>query len=84
MTEKVGIVRDEENLQEAMKRVLEMKQEISGKAYTTIEQWEFVNMLKLAELVIKSALMRKESRGAHYRSDYPQTDDINFKVNTII
>jgi len=84
MTEKVGIVRDEENLQEAMKRVLEMKQEISGKAYTTIEQWEFVNMLTLAELVIKSALMRKESRGAHYRSDYPQTDDINFKVNTII
>jgi len=84
MTEKVGIIRNEENLQEAMKQVLEMKQQIAGKAFTAIEHWEFVNMLTLAELVIKSALMRKESRGAHYRTDYPQTDDVNFKRNTVV
>lgn len=84
MTEKVGIIRNEDNLQEAMKQVQEMKHQIAGKSYTTIEQWELVNMLTLAELVIKSALMRKESRGAHYRTDYPQTDDVNFKKNTVI
>lgn len=84
MTEKVGIIRNAENLQYAMEQVLEMKQEIADKTYTTIEQWEFVNMLTLAELVIKSALMRKESRGAHYRTDYPQVDDVNFKRNTVI
>lgn len=84
MTEKVGIIRDEENLQQALMQVQEMKKETEGKALTEIEHWEFANMLTLAELVIKSALMRKESRGAHYRADYPETDDVNFKRNTII
>ena len=84
MTEKVGIIRDEENLQQALMQVQEMKKETEGKALTEIEHWEFANMLTLAELVIKSALMRKESRGAHYRADDPETDDVNFKRNTII
>ena len=84
MTEKVGIIRNEENLKEALNQVMEIKRETEGKACTTIEQWELVNMLTLAELVIKSALMRKESRGAHYRTDYPHTDDVNFRKNTII
>lgn len=84
MTEKVGIIRNEENLKEALNQVMEIKRETEGNACTTIEQWELVNMLTLAELVIKSALMRKESRGAHYRTDYPHTDDVNFRKNTII
>lgn len=84
MTEKVGIIRSEENLREAMKEILDMKREISGKIYTAAEQWEFVNMLTLAELIVKSALMRKESRGSHFRTDYPQTDDVNFRRNTIV
>lgn len=84
MTEKVGIIRDEEKLKEALTQVQEIKKETENKAFITIEHWEFINMLTLAELVIKSALMRKESRGAHYRADYPQTDDVNFRKNTII
>ncbi|UZQ85600.1 L-aspartate oxidase [Thermoclostridium stercorarium] len=84
MTEKVGIIRNGENLQEALNQVLEMKAEIEGKAYTTVEHWELVNMLTLSELVIRAALMRRESRGAHYRSDYPQTDDVNFRKNTVL
>lgn len=84
MTEKVGIVRNERNLKEAMQQVIEMKEQISNKVYETMEQWEFANMLTLAELVIKSALIRTESRGAHYRTDYPETDDINFKKNTVV
>lgn len=84
MTRNVGIIRNETKLKEAMKQVLEMKEQVWDKVYETLEQWEFINMLTLAELVIKSALMRKESRGAHYRTDYPETDDINFKKNTIV
>lgn len=84
MTSNVGIIRNEEKLQEAMEQVIEMKKQILGKVYTTMEQWEFVNMLTLSELVIKSALMRTESRGAHFRTDYPNTDDVNFRLNTIM
>lgn len=84
MTRNVGIIRNEKKLQEALRQIEEMKNQISGKIYTNIEQWELVNMLTLSELVVKSALMRTESRGAHYRTDYPQTDDISWKKNTII
>jgi len=84
MTEKVGIIRDEEKLKEALTQVQEIKKETENKAFITIEHWEFINMLTLSELVIKSALIRRESRGAHYRADYPQTDDVNFRKNTII
>ena len=44
---------------------------------------ELINMLQLARLVVESALERTESRGAHYRSDYPKTDDIMWKKNIV-
>ena len=84
MTNNVGIIRNEEKLQKAMTRILEIKEQIRGREYSDIEQWELINMVALSEMVIKSALLRTESRGAHYRTDYPQTDDIHWKKNTIL
>jgi L-aspartate oxidase len=42
-----------------------------------------VNLITLANLVILSALKREESRGAHYREDFPKRDDINWKKHII-
>jgi L-aspartate oxidase len=84
MTHNVGIIRNEEKLSHALEQVVEMKTQIKGRRLVSIEQWELANMLTLSELVIKSALSRKESRGAHFRTDYPYTDDVNWKVNTVI
>ncbi|MFY9141949.1 FAD-dependent oxidoreductase [Sulfuricurvum sp.] len=45
---------------------------------------EFRNALTVSEAMLMSALAREESRGVHYRDDFPQTDDRNYEVNTII
>ena len=59
--------------------------EDKSKIYNTnlTEFLEFKNMLELSRLVLMGAISREESRGAHYRSDFPQEDD-NFKMHTIV
>ncbi|MGQ9706755.1 MAG: L-aspartate oxidase [bacterium] len=49
----------------------------------TFDLIETVNLHQVACLIVKSAKMRKESRGLHYNIDYPNTDDKNFKKDTI-
>ena len=71
MWEKVGIVRREAELQEANSWV----QEFSDIQPNTRSSLELQNMLHISRLMISGALARAESRGAHYRSDYPDRDD---------
>jgi succinate dehydrogenase/fumarate reductase flavoprotein subunit len=49
-----------------------------------IETLEIQNLVTVAEMVAKAALMREESRGAHYRRDFPKTDNENWFSNIII
>ncbi len=76
----VGLFRSEEKLQVLLQKVKNWKTQLpkmgvtdKGKIYNTNlkEFIEFTNILHLAEVVILSALQRKESRGAHYRVDFP-------------
>ena len=46
--------------------------------------WEARSLSRVADAILKSALARTESRGAHYRSDYPQHDDANFRKHSIL
>ncbi|MFA9565828.1 MAG: L-aspartate oxidase, partial [Acidimicrobiales bacterium] len=50
----------------------------------TTEVLQLRNVADVASMLIKSALKRKESRGLHYTLDYPDTDDKNFKHDTVI
>jgi L-aspartate oxidase len=79
MSEKVGIIRNREGLLQARDRIRKYGEEISGMKNMTIEDFELQNIVLLASLVIESALAREESRGAHYRSDFSESDDINWK-----
>ena len=83
MWEKVAIVRDENTLNEALKELLDMQKDledldVSDKTqYNTdlVTALEVINMVDICILSVKSAILRRESRGAHYRSDFPETND---------
>lgn len=73
----VGIFREEKSLRIANEKLqaLKAKFTVGAKCFNKYE-YEFRNMLAVAQLIINSALKRKESRGAHFRSDYQITNDI--------
>jgi L-aspartate oxidase len=74
MWEEVGIIRDGEMLQHALDSLTEYTN-LPDPQPATRNDFELQNMLDLAGLIAKGALIRQESRGAHYRSDYPYRDD---------
>ena len=77
MWQNVGIYRNEESLNKALKDIKQIEQEFNKPDYcANIGEYELRNMIIVAKLVIKSALQRKESRGAHYRTDFLQTNTI--------
>ena len=73
MTKYAGIIRNGENLEKANSRLGAMLNELSDSRCRSVAQCQVVNMATVARLVVSSAIKRTESRGAHYRSDYPKT-----------
>ena len=91
MWEKVAIVRDEKTLNEALAELQKMQKElvnldVSDKTqYNTdlVTALEVINMVEICILTVKSAIIRRESRGAHFRSDFPESKD-EWKKNIVI
>lgn len=83
MTEYVGITRNREGLLRAKEKIEAYCKLIENRINKTVKDYELQNIALLSRLVIESALEREESRGAHFRSDFPKTDDENWKRHII-
>ncbi|MCM8809673.1 MAG: FAD-binding protein, partial [Candidatus Omnitrophica bacterium] len=84
MWRNVGIERDEEMLKYALEKLKEWQKYAFLKEFNDRSGFESLNMLIVASLITESALIRKESRGVHYRKDYPQVDDKNWRKHIIV
>jgi succinate dehydrogenase / fumarate reductase, flavoprotein subunit len=92
MTDNCTVVRYNEKLEETLNRCQEWKQRYTKVKLSDTGMWTNQNMsftravhdmILLAETILKGALMRNESRGAHYKPQYPERDDANFLKATI-
>jgi succinate dehydrogenase / fumarate reductase flavoprotein subunit len=91
MDDRAYVFRSEQSLTEALKKVMELKaamwKHVDDKAreYNTnfVNVMEIDSMLRTAEVVLMGALNRRESRGAHSRTDYAYRDDANFLRHTL-
>jgi len=89
MWDRVSILRNEKDLQSASKRLSSIQDRLSNtvRVDTLRKLKEFLearNMVTAASFITNAALRRKESRGAHYRTDYPFRDDLRWFKNICI
>jgi succinate dehydrogenase/fumarate reductase flavoprotein subunit len=92
MWEKVGIYRNEPDMALAVGAVNDLERRYANVRvgaknkrfnYALLEALELKNLLDLAEVIAKGALIRRESRGAHARTDFPKRDDANWLKHSL-
>jgi L-aspartate oxidase len=84
MSSLVGIVRTKESLEKALEIIEEISEKANSIKCEKPEDFIIANESMLASLLIKSAIQREESRGAHYRADFPETNDAEWKKHIIV
>jgi len=82
MWQKAGLLREAKGLNAMKQELVKMRAEISPAAERA--SIELANLHTVAHLIVLSALAREESRGAHYRNDFPVRDDAHFASHSVV
>lgn len=83
MWKNVGIERDGQHLEEAISKLKAWSRYIFLREFSSPAGWEVQNMFILSLVMTYAAFKRQESRGGHYRKDFPEIDDRNWKKSQI-
>ena len=81
MWRNIGVVRHGERLDETIEIIDFWQRYVMDKVFDDNAGWQCQNMLTVCRLIAQAARWRRESRGVHFRSDYAQTDDENFRCH---
>ncbi len=93
MTQQCSVFRNGKNLKQTLEQIQELKHKVQNIGLTNKskifnmelqEAFELYNMIRVAEVIVYSAFQRRESRGAHFRSDYPDRDDEQWLKHTFV
>jgi len=94
MTRSAWVIREGKGLRKGLSELICLRKKAQEEIFISstnpnynkewVEALKVQNMLTVAEMIVRAALYRTESRGAHYRSDYPETDEVKWLRNVII
>lgn len=80
----VGVQRKAEGLQEAADTIRSYASYVMNHQFDQERGWELQNLLTTAAIMVSAALVRTESRGVHFRSDYPSRDDDHWRRHLMV
>jgi len=81
-----GLFRTRDGLSDAVRqldRCYAESREGMDRTTSTAEEWKRFNLLTVARLIARAALRREESRGGHFREDFPARDDLHWRVHLV-
>jgi succinate dehydrogenase / fumarate reductase flavoprotein subunit len=92
MQDLVGIVRTEADMKRGLERVMKLKEQAAGVAVRGNREYnpgwhtalDLKHLLTVSEAITRSAMERKESRGGHFRDDYPDKDPAFGTFNNVV
>jgi L-aspartate oxidase len=74
MSRGAGVLRSSDSLLKTSADLTRLEDRISTQP--CVEAWETTNLFQLAQAILKAALIRQETRGSHWREDFPATSDL--------